>query len=141
MNFSGGMLKTQDIKELLGIVEVGQISQFVDSIVRQNAKDAIVQLNVMAEEGVDLQEFAKTLVFYLRQALLLKINPDFLTAQNSGLSAEEIATMRKQTGELTEKAIQNMLELFIDAENKMKYSNILQLPLELAIIDITQKES
>jgi len=32
----------------------------------------------MLEGGVDLQEFAKTLVFYLRQCLLLKINPQFL---------------------------------------------------------------
>jgi len=31
-----------------------------------------------------------------------------------------------------------MMELFIDAENKMKYATITQLPLELAIIEASQ---
>lgn len=137
MSFSGGILKTQNIKELLGMVEVGQISTFVDFVVRQNAKEAIIYINTMVDEGVDLQEFTKTLVFYLRQALMLKINPDFLKQDNGGLSGEEIETMKGQIFSLNEKDIQNMLELFIEAEQKMKYATILQLPLELAVVDIT----
>lgn len=139
INFSGKVttIKTKEIKELLGIVEVSQISQFVDYIILNNTKDAILRISSMMDSGVDLQEFTKTLVFYLRQSLLLKINPDFLNLQNSGLSAEEIEKIKTQTANLTEKEIQKMLELFIEAENKMKYATILQLPLELAIVDIT----
>ena len=106
-----------------------------------------------------MQEFTKTLIFYLRQALLLKIsaqgaapakpggqgpisggNPDFLNLQNSGLSAQELEKMKTQTNNLTPKDLQNMLELLINAENKIKYSVITQLPLELAILDITHQE-
>lgn len=147
MNFSlptgqagGGMLKTQDIKDLLGIVEVGQISVLIDSIIAKNTKEAILYINKMADEGVDLQEFTKTLVFYLRQALMLKINPDFLAKDSGGLSTEEIATMKTQIANLTEKDLQTMLEKFIEAEQKMKYATILQLPMELAIVDLTHKE-
>ncbi|OGZ70715.1 MAG: DNA polymerase III, subunit gamma and tau [Candidatus Staskawiczbacteria bacterium RIFCSPHIGHO2_12_FULL_38_11] len=142
INFTGQdkLITAKEVKDLLGVVEVGQISKFVDFIVRQNAQEAIVSINAMADEGVDLQEFAKTLVFYLRQCLLFKINPAFLTMESSGFSTEEIAKIKEQTEKLPEKGIQNMLELFIDAENKMKYATILQLPLELAVIDITHKE-
>ena len=49
--------------------------------------------------------------------------------------------MKSQIAKLTEKDIQNMLELFIDAENKMKYASITQLPLELAVVDITEKQT
>ncbi|OGZ84631.1 MAG: DNA polymerase III, subunit gamma and tau [Candidatus Staskawiczbacteria bacterium RIFOXYD1_FULL_39_28] len=142
INFSGSgaTVKTDDIKELLGIVEVGQISKFVDLLISKYAKNSILFLNEMAEGGVDLPEFAKTLVFYLRECLLLKINPEFLNAKGSGLSGEEIEKIKSQTAGLTDKQIQNMLELFIDAENKMKYSSIIQLPLELAVIDATNAE-
>ena len=142
INFSGnkGSIKTEDIKELLGIVEVGQIADFVDLLISKNTKDSIVSLNLMADKGLDLQEFAKTLVFYLRQSLLLKINPNFLTAQNTGLSSQELEKIKAQTATLQQKDIQNMLELFIDAENKMKYSTLSQLPLELAIVNITHME-
>jgi|SRR5581483_4712895 len=141
INFSQGTLATEDIKELLGVIEVNQVAQFVDHIMQQNTKDAVVYVNTMTDSGVDLQEFAKTLVFYLRQALLLKIHPDLITAQNSGFSQEEIASMKTQMANTTEKGIQKILESFIDAENKMKYATILQLPLELAIVDLTHKEA
>jgi DNA polymerase-3 subunit gamma/tau len=139
LSFSAGkgLIKTEDIKELLGIVEVGEISKFVDCLVSKNTKDAIVFLNSIVDNGVDLQEFTKTLVFYLRQELLLKINPTFLNLQNSGLSTSELEKMKAQTVNLTQKDLQNMLEFFIDAENKIKYSAVAQLPLELAVINIT----
>ncbi len=125
----------------MGVVEVGQISRLVDFIIQKNAKEAILYINSLADEGVDLQEFAKTLVFYLRESLLLKISPNLINTQNSGFSAEEIEKMKEQTAKLAEKDIQRILELFIEAENKMKYATILQLPLELAIIDVTYNES
>ena len=142
ISFSGktNTIKTDDIKELLGIVEVSQIAQFVDYLLQKNIKEAILYLNLMSDSGIDLQEFTKTLVFYLRQSLLLKINSDFLNLQNSALSEKEIEKMRVQIVNLSNKEIQNMLELFIEAENKMKYATIPQLPLELAIVDITYKE-
>jgi len=143
INFSGKntIIKTEDIKEILGIVEIGQISQFVDHLVGRNTKDAVFALNSMAESGIDLQEFVKTLVFYLRQSLLLKIHPSFLTLQNSGLSEQELEKMKTQMINLSQKDIQNMLQLFIDAENRIKYSTVPQLPIELAILDITHQES
>lgn len=143
ISFSGSKaeIKTEDIKDLLGIVEVGQIAGFVDQLILKNTKDAIFALNAMADNGVDLQEFAKTLVFYLRQSLLLKINPNFLNTQNSGFSIQELEKIKAQTASLEQKNIQTMLELFIDAGNKMKYSNIQQLPLELAIFDITHHQA
>ena len=139
ISFSGitNTIKIDDIKKLLGIVEVSQISQFVDYLLQKNTKEAILYLNTMADNGVDLQEFTRTLVFYLRQSLLLKINPDFLNLQNSGLSEKETEKMKQQVANLNNKNLQNMLELFIEAGNKMKYAPIPQLPLELAIIDIT----
>jgi len=142
MSFAGegSLIKTQDIKELLGIVEVGEISRFVDQLIEKNTKDAILSINLLCDNGVDLQEFTKTLVFYLRQALLSKINPAFLNAQNSGLSLQELDKMKTQTENLTQNDIKNMLELFIDAENKIRYSAVAQLPLELAIIDATRRE-
>jgi DNA polymerase-3 subunit gamma/tau len=142
LSFSGSksLIKAEDIEELLGMVEVSEISQFVDLLIAKNTKEAVAFLAKVMEKGVDLQEFAKTLVFYLRQELLLKIDPNFLNLQNSGLSNQELDKLKEQTASLTQKDLQNMLELFIDAENKIKYSAVPQLPLELAVINITFTE-
>ncbi len=146
ISFSGKTKKltTQEIKELLGIVEVGQISKFIDFLLQNppagGTKEAIIFLNSLVDGGVDLQEFSKTLVFYLRQALLLKIDANSTSVKNSGLSDEELTKMTAQITNLTEKDIQKMLELFMAAETTMKHAIILQLPLELAVVDLTQKE-
>ncbi len=137
----GGVLKTESIKDLLGIVEVGQVSQFVDNLIAKDTKTAVFALNSLIEGGIDLQEFAKTLVFYMRQSLMLKINPEFLTMQNSGFSEPELEKIKTQTAQLSQKQIQDILEYFIEAENKMKYAAINQLPLELAILNITYQEA
>ena len=47
--------------------------------------------------------------------------------------------MRSQIGLLSQKEIQKAVNLFMEAENKMKYSSIPSLPLELAIVDFTQE--
>ena len=137
----GKSIRVEDIKELLGIVEAGQVAQFIDLLVGKNTKDAIFSLNSMIDNGVDLQEFAKTLVFYLRQMLLQKISANFLNVQNSGLSLQELDRLKAQTAVLSHEEIQNMLQFFIDAENKIKYSVLSQLPMELAIIDITHRKN
>jgi len=134
-------ITVQEIKDLLGIVEVGQIEKLMSSLVQKDVKTALASINHMAQEGTDLQEFAKTLVFYVRHLLLLKISPALLNAESSGFSAEEVERMKAYVVTFSEKDIQRMLELCIQAENKMKYASLVQLPLELAIIDITHKES
>jgi len=138
--FSGGALKEKTIKELLGIVDASQISTFVDLILKKDAHKAVAHINQLAEQGTDMREFAKTLVFYGRHLLLLKINPVLVSAESSGFTAEELATMQKQATPMTEAQLRHMLELCIAAENQMKYAVIPQLPLELAIIDLSVKE-
>ena len=130
-------ISLKEVKELLGIVEVAQVSEFIDLIVQKNAKDAVIKLNLLVEEGIDLQEFSKTLIFYLRQCLLLKINKDLVNSEESGFSNDEIKKMEEQISGLKDGELQKMLELFIEAENKLKYTTIPQLPLELAIIDLS----
>lgn len=133
-------ITVQEIKDLLGIVEVKQVAEFIDLIFQKKTKEAIAHINNLVDQGVDLQEFAKTLVFYARQLLLLKISPDFLSPQNSGFSQEEISTAKNQITMMQEREVQRVVESCIEAEQKMKHTNIIQLPLELAIIDLTIKE-
>jgi len=133
------LIKTQEIKELLGIVEAGQVANFIDFILQKNSQQAIAYINSVVDSGIDLQEFSKTLIFYLRQALILKLSKDINLLKSSGLSDKDIDKINTQFELLTEKNIQEMLEIFLEADNKIKYSSIVQLPLELAVIDITNK--
>ncbi len=141
LTFSGVLeekreIKAEDIKDLLGLVEINLVSQFVDFLSQKKAAQALGFLNELIEQGRDLQQFSKTLIDYLRQALILKLtgggenNPLIV-----GLTEEEFKKLQKQTEIFKEEELRQIINLFLEAENKMKYSSIPQLPLELAVIE------
>ncbi len=141
LTFSGtqdakGEIKAQDIKDLLGLVEVNLVSQFCGFLGEKKAAEAINFLNELQDRGMDLQEFSKALINYLRQGLILKISGG--VAANpiiTGLTKEDFQKLQSQAMNFKEEDLRRILNLFVEAENKIKYSSIPQLPLELAIIE------
>ncbi len=132
-------LRAEDIKDLLGLVETELVSKFTDFLCQKKAMEAINFLNEIAEKGLDLQEFAKSLINYLRQALILRLSGASISLEDNplitGLTKEEFQKLQNQTATFKESELQKILNLFLEAQNKMKYSPIPQLPLELAIIE------
>jgi len=126
----------EEVKNLLGLVEISLISRFCDLLEAKKIAEAIDFLNEIIEKGADLQEFAKALINYLRQTLILKITG--LQENNPivvGLTKEEFQKMQEQAAGFKEGELRRIVDLFLEAENKIKYSSIPQLPLELAIIE------
>jgi len=131
-----GEIKPDDIKELLGLIDTNLISQFVDCLVAKDGAKLVSFLNGIFEKGYDPQEFVRALNRYLRQVLLFKISPEPTNPIIVGLTIEEQAKLKAQSEKFERAELHRILELFFDAENKIKYSSIPQLPLELAIVDI-----
>ncbi len=147
LTFSGvlsgkGQIKAEDIKELLGLVEVRLVSQFCDYLVQKKADKAVSFLNELTDKGFDLQEFTKALINYLRQVLIAKImGPKEANSIIVGLTKEELEKLSQQAESFQESELRKILNLFLEAENKMKYASIPQLPLELAIVECIYTES
>ncbi len=140
LTFSGtlgrtGVIKAEDLKELLGMVDVKIVSEFVDLLGAKKGGEAIKFLNEILEKGKDVQEFAKAVINYLRQGLILKIGVEASNPIIVGLTGEEQIKLQAQVALFPEADLRNTLKLFMEAENKMKYSSIPQLPLELAVIE------
>jgi len=129
----------EDIRQILGITQAESVGELVGLLARKNTPDAINYLNQIAQKGYDLQEFGKNILNYLRQALILSIigakeakNDNFMIA---GLTDEEFELLRGQTLTMGEPRLKKTIEAFLSALDKIKYSPIPQLPLELAIVD------
>ena len=111
-----------------------------DLLFQKKGPGAIEFLDKIIEKGSDPQEFARSLIGYLRHGLILKIDPGLSNRAIAGITGEEKEKLLGQVAILAEADIRHTLKLFLEAENKMKYSPIHQLPLELAIIESLQKE-
>jgi DNA polymerase-3 subunit gamma/tau len=146
LTFSGANKKkitAEEIKDLLGLVETNLVSQFFQFICEKKPADAIEFLNKIMDKGIDAQEFAKAFNNYLRQAIILKVSGagDAGKELIVGLTKEEFENLQAQIAKVEQPELQRIIGLFMDAENKVKFASIPQLPLELATIESCEEPS
>ena len=132
----GDVIKAEEIKDLLGIADIKTVGKLVDFLSDKNIKMAMNLLDEVIDSGKDPQEFARALVRYLRQILIIRIDASETNPIISGFTKEEKEKILSQSQKFSQQEIQKILNAFLIAENKMKYSSIPQLPLELAIVEI-----
>jgi DNA polymerase-3 subunit gamma/tau len=133
-------ISANEVKRLLGLVEINLVSQFVDFLIEKNLPAALNFINEILEKGYGTQEFIRALINYLRQGLITKINDKIFNPILASLTEEEFARLKEQISRLKESELHHFLEIFLTAENKMKYSPLPQLPLELAVVEICQEK-
>jgi DNA polymerase III subunit gamma/tau len=137
--FGKRKINVKDIRNLLGLVPTQLAIEFFDFLIKRDAKGGINFLNQIEEKGIDLEEFAKNFVDYLRKVLIFKITNSTDDEIFSALSKEELEKLKEQSLKVNEIELKKILSLFLDAQNKMRFSPILQLPLELAIVETCSK--
>jgi DNA polymerase III subunit gamma/tau len=132
-------IKASDIRGVLGLSETKVVGELVDLVAKNEAGAAVNYLNGVVEAGYDVSEYAKNVVGYLRQALILSImgaekegNDNALIV---GLTDEEFAKLKEIASSLGQEKIKKVVEIFLAAQDRIKYSPIPQLPLELAIVE------
>lgn len=131
--FGDKEITVESVREILGVVERKTLSQFTDLLLQKKEAEAMAFLNDLIERGQDLNEFVKAETKYLREILLLKIiNPKNFSKE---LSKDELEKMISQSQGFSIEELKKILSLFLDTQNKMKFSALYQLPLELAIIE------
>ncbi len=142
VSFSGKerFIKKDLVEKLLGIADREMIFKFLNFLNQKKAKESIEFLNEIIYKGIDLQEFTKSLIQYLREALLLKIDSQFENPLFLGLTSEQKNELKSLAENFPESELKEILEKFVVVENKIKYASIPQLPLELAIVEICQEK-
>ncbi len=129
-------IKAEDIKDLLGIVDVRLAADLIDLIYQKQTAQAIDFLNQVIEKGLDPSELMKAVIDYLRQGLILKITSDIKSPLLRNLTQEAKERLNSQVATLKENDLRRALKIFLEAQNRLRYSSIPQLPLELAILEI-----
>jgi len=134
------IVEVNDIKDLLGIVEIPAISKLVELMITKNQGESIRYLDELINRGVDVEQFIRALIDYLRQGLIVKMTGenDYLTTITAGLTKEEYQLLTEQVKKLKAIELRKLIGIVIEAENKMRYASITQLPLELAIAEFCE---
>ncbi len=105
-----------DVKEILGLAADKEVIKFVDKLLEKNASGSLKVFNKIFSSGVNLFQFIRQSLEYLRDLMIKKVS--------------------KNEGKFLISDLIKVITEFTEAENKMKYTQVRRLPIEVAIVKI-----
>ena len=114
---------------MLGITGDYRTKELVKQIIKKDISAGVATINSVNNDGLDLKQFGRELVEYLRSLLLIK------TGSNDAvdLSAEEISEFKALAAEASLEQILRAVKLF--GQLQTGFDGYPTLPLELALVD------
>ncbi|MDP6824900.1 MAG: DNA polymerase III subunit gamma/tau [Dehalococcoidales bacterium] len=124
-------IEIQQVQSVLGITDDWRARELVSNIINNDVSAGVATINNVNRDGLDLRQFNRELVEYLRVLLLLKTD----SADTVDLSVEEIKELKDLATKATLPQILKAVKLF--GQLKLGLDNYSTLPLELALVDCT----
>jgi DNA polymerase-3 subunit gamma/tau len=131
-------LNLDEIRSLFGFVDFAATSQFINYIADKNKKSAVAFISEISDKGVDLEEFIKSAMGYVRWMMFLKIDPTLEDLVAREISVENLEELKQAAQKFEMPHLQKAARLFQEASVNFKYSPIPQLPLEMAVLELLE---
>jgi len=121
----------QQVQATLGITSDWRAKELAKHIINNDISAGMTTINSVNSDGLDLRQFNRELVEYLRALLLMKTGSD----EAVDLTAEDIAELKDLAARASLEQILRAAKLFGQLE--LRFDNYSTLPLELALVDCT----
>jgi len=141
ISIGGDSLTQEEADLVIPHSDFNEIINLVEYLIKKDSAKAIKLINNLVDNGVSLKNFVTDLIEVLRKIMLAKINPAL--AESLGLDFGEVLEMKINTlmDNLSLPQLIRYVERFNGVNNELKNNFIIQLPMELAIIDLCLSET
>jgi DNA polymerase-3 subunit gamma/tau len=130
--YYGKEIDLPQVQAILGITGDERARELVGHIVAGDVAGGVATINSVNSDGLDLRQFNREIVEYLRQLLLVKTGSEDAV----DLTAEDKAELKELAPKTSLAQISKAIKLFGQLE--LGFDNYSTLPLELALVDCTQ---
>lgn len=113
------------------------IMKLLRAIRDRNAREALEVVNVISDEGVNISEFITELIEIVRKMLVAKVAGELRELERGDLDDEIMKELPVFANDFSLTELTRMIELFGERRKDVKLSPLPQLPLELAIVELT----
>jgi len=127
--YYGSEIELGQVQAILGITGDCRTRDLVKYIVNNDVSAGMATLNSVNSDGLDLRQFNRELVEYLRGLLLVKAG----SSDTVDLTAEDLTELKDLAAKATLEQISRAVKLFGQLE--LGFDNYSTLPLELALVD------
>jgi DNA polymerase-3 subunit gamma/tau len=127
--YYGTSIELQQVQSLLGISGDQRAGELAKDIVNQDVAAGIATINNVNNDGLDLRQFNRDVVEYLRRLLLVKTG----SSEAIELTADDLKELKELADQAPLPRILKAVKLF--GQLDLGLDNYATLPLELALID------
>ena len=125
-----------DVEVVVGVANFTKVAKFMDFVVKKDISGSINFLNTLKDEGVNINDFLKALLRYIRNMLMFKISENLKDVVAEELTEEQFKYIIDQSTKIDNETLMVFLDELISCEEKIKKTSIKLLPLELALMKI-----
>jgi DNA polymerase-3 subunit gamma/tau len=129
--YYGSDIGLSQVQAILGVTGDKRAKELAGHIIKNDIAAGIKTINAVNSDGLDLKQFNRELVAYLRGLLLIKSGCE----KDLDLTTEEIAGLRELAAGASPEQILRAVKLFGQLE--LGTNDYATLPLELALLDCT----
>ena len=129
----------EEVRRILGIPARELLEDFLLSLIAKDAKTALNIIHKAAEANVDIKNFTRLLIKFCRFLIYLKLDKGYEKEFAKFLSPQETSFLKMFAEKHELGDFENLLLKLSDAYPLFKFSYLPELPLELAVLKITQK--
>ncbi|NQT31940.1 MAG: DNA polymerase III subunit gamma/tau, partial [Deltaproteobacteria bacterium] len=130
--YYGTEIGLNQVQAILGITGDQRAKELVRHIVASDVAGGVATINSVNSDGLDLRQFNREVIEYLRQLLLVKTGSEDAV----DLTAEDKAELKQLAAKTSLAQISKAIKLFGQLE--IGFDNYSTLPLELALVDCAQ---
>jgi len=127
--YYGSDIGLHQVQAILGITGDFRTKELVKHIINNDVSAGVITINSVDSDGLDLKQFNRELVEYLRGLLLIKTG----SGETMDLTAEDMAELKELAAGASLSQILKAVKLFGQLE--LGFDNYSTLPLELALVD------
>ena len=131
LSYGGDALDEARVLALLGASDRAFLFRFAQALAQEDAAAALWAIDEMHRQGRDAQVFARDVTGHLRALLLAKSCGDVL-ADLLETTHEDAQAYRAQAEQFSSERLLRVLDIFLGAENDMKWASQPRIALEMA---------
>ncbi len=135
---AGKKIALADVERVTGAPKGALIQQVIEAIEKKEMARGLAAIAEAVRQNHDMKVFAKMLLARLRFILLLRNGPSLVAEIQEEVSAEEFAFLKTCAANYESRISSTVLLEFLNAFDLIGVGSLPQLPLELAVIKVTQ---
>ena len=132
--FGGQEISDEDVRDVLGFIPSELLDNAVDGLIERNSRALLEVVEVVADQGLNLQQFVREFLSRIRDMLLSKLGiSERILAGN-----EERSRIASQAEQFSEQDLIRLFDMLIRLENDLRWTSEPRFHLEIGCIKLAK---